>query len=77
MTERKGKYAAGGLTIAAWWLHHSGDDEAWECSNCRLLWKLDNDYTPKDNGMNYCPKCGAKIEHFVRIIPENENTRGW
>lgn len=32
----------------------------WECSGCGLLWVLSNG-GPKDNEMNYCPKCGRRI----------------
>lgn len=32
----------------------------YECSVCGKLWVL-NDGTPKNNEMNYCPKCGAKM----------------
>ena len=33
----------------------------YKCSVCGKLWVL-NAGTPKDNEMNYCPKCGAKME---------------
>lgn len=38
------------------------DDESntWECSKCREWWTL-IEGTPKDNNMNYCPKCGDEI----------------
>jgi len=36
------------------------DMEIWQCSECDSLWTL-NDGTPKENGMEYCPKCGRKI----------------
>ena len=36
------------------------DTGTWECSKCGELWTL-NDGTPKENGMEYCPKCGRKI----------------
>ncbi len=42
-----------------------GDANAWECSECKEWWVL-TDGTPKDNFMNYCPKCGSKIEE-IRI----------
>jgi rubrerythrin len=32
----------------------------WECSVCREWWWL-LEGTPKNNNMNYCPICGAKI----------------
>lgn len=36
-------------------------DDAWECSACGCLWTF-IEGTPKDNGANYCPNCGAKME---------------
>ena len=33
-------------------------DDAWECSVCGCLWTF-IEGTPKDNGANYCPHCGA------------------
>ncbi len=47
------------------------DANAWECSECRDLWIL-NDGTPKDNYMNYCPKCGSKITN-IKIEGGNKN----
>lgn len=38
-----------------------GDTLQYECSVCGKLWVLTFG-TPKDNEMNYCPKCGAKME---------------
>lgn len=32
----------------------------WE-SDCGLSWYMSNDETPKENEMNYCPKCGRKL----------------
>jgi len=42
--------------------HWSQDDDCgyWETS-CGLAWQCSNDETPKENGMNYCPKCGAVL----------------
>ena len=34
------------------------------CSECDEIWVL-NDGTPKDNNMNYCPNCGAKMDMEV------------
>ena len=31
----------------------------WECSICRSRVNLDG--TPNQNGLNYCPNCGAKM----------------
>ena len=41
-------------------------DDGWDgiyyvCSECGCPWTL-IDGTPYDNGMNYCPNCGAKME---------------
>lgn len=41
-------------------------DDGWDgvyyvCSECGCPWIL-IDGTPYDNGMNYCPNCGAKME---------------
>ena len=35
-------------------------DTAWVCSVCGEPWTL-IDGTPKENNMNYCPNCGAKM----------------
>lgn len=37
------------------------DDNYFECSVCGELWVL-IDGTPKDNGMIYCPHCGARMD---------------
>jgi len=52
------------------------DFNTWECSNCRGWWTLNSD-TPKDNNMNFCPHCGAKIvenkiETFEELIERME-----
>lgn len=41
-------------------------DDGWDgvyyvCSECGCPWAL-IDGTPYDNGMNYCPNCGCKME---------------
>lgn len=33
-------------------------------SGCGLLWVFSNDDTPKDNGMNYCLKCGKELKEM-------------
>ena len=35
-------------------------DTAWVCSVCGEPWTL-IDGTPKENNMNFCPNCGAKM----------------
>lgn len=32
----------------------------WE-SDCEYYWQVENGKTPKENGMNYCPKCGREL----------------
>lgn len=36
-------------------------DNSYRCTACGEIWTL-NDGTPKENNMNYCPKCGAYME---------------
>ena len=33
----------------------------YECSVCGEMWTL-NDGTPEENNMNYCTRCGAKMD---------------
>ena len=42
------------------WSRADEDTDLWEGS-CGVAWSLP-DGTPKENGMNYCPRCGAKLE---------------
>jgi len=44
---------------------------AWECSNCDEIWCL-TEGNPKDNSMNYCPQCGARIVGFIEKMDEEE-----
>ena len=37
------------------------DGEYFVCSVCGCPWTL-IEGSPEDNGMNYCPNCGAKME---------------
>ena len=37
------------------------DEDTWSCSVCGEPWTL-TEGTPKDNGMNYCPNCGARMD---------------
>ena len=37
------------------------DENIYECSQCHEIWCL-NDGTPKENNMNYCLNCGAKMD---------------
>ena len=40
-------------------------DEYYECSACKEPWVL-IDGTPLENGMYFCPKCGARMESEVK-----------
>lgn len=44
-------------------LYEEGEDEAYACSVCGKIWFLYG--TPVDNGMNFCPKCGADMRKKV------------
>lgn len=47
------------------------DYNTWECSNCKCDWCIE-DGTPKDNNMNYCPECGARIKKIIEHIEEED-----
>lgn len=32
----------------------------WQCTNCKVLMSIDG--TPKENLLNYCPNCGARMD---------------
>ena len=32
----------------------------WQCTHCKVLMSIDG--TPKENLLNYCPNCGAKMD---------------
>ena len=42
------------------WMVGDYEEGTWECSNCGLLWTL-NDGTPEENNMNFCTYCGADM----------------
>ena len=46
--------------VHAEWLLSDEEEGIWECSVCGKMWVLYG--TPKDNGMNFCPKCGARMD---------------
>lgn len=41
------------------------DEDGLSETSCGLLWECING-TPKENNMNYCPKCGSKIVEVSR-----------
>ena len=43
-----------------------GESE-YKCTNCHDVWYLDEG-TPIENGMYYCPNCGAKMEEYKSDI---------
>lgn len=45
------------------WIRRPYDyhDNTYECSVCGEPWTF-MDGTPEDNGANYCPNCGARME---------------
>lgn len=45
------------------WVIEDYDANLYKCNACELLWVLE-DGTPEYNEMNYCPKCGKKINHI-------------
>lgn len=42
------------------WSRADDDTDLWEGS-CGVAWSL-SEGQPSENGMNYCPRCGAKLE---------------
>lgn len=40
---------------------YSAYDDRYRCSACGEVWEFIKG-TPKDNGANYCPHCGARME---------------
>ena len=34
--------------------------DKWQCTHCKVLMSIDG--TPKENMLNYCPNCGAKMD---------------
>ena len=57
------------------WILYDDDYNAYECSACGEIWCL-NDGTPKENNMNFCMKCGAKMDE--KVCPfTHELCDGW
>ena len=48
------------------------EENVYFCTHCNLAWLLSNDYTPIENQMNYCPRCGAKMEDAVNDGAETQ-----
>lgn len=41
-------------------------DEVW-ASDCGLLWEFNDNGTPEQNQVYYCPKCGKKVEEIQDV----------
>jgi rubrerythrin len=42
------------------WTQSNEDNNVWECSKCDAVW-IFMEGSPKDNEMDYCPRCGRII----------------
>ena len=47
------------------------DWNTWECSSCAEEWCFESG-SPKDNAVNYCPRCGKKVINCIEITNEEE-----
>lgn len=54
---------------------YSAYDDSYRCSACGEVWEF-IEGTPKDNGANYCPNCGAKMLYDDWEEPEINPCRG-
>ena len=45
---------------------HVSFDEVWT-SDCGLLWEFNDNGTPEQNEVYYCPKCGKKVEEIQDV----------
>ncbi len=54
------------------YIQQNDDYNTWECSQCKCDWCIEEG-TPKDNNMNYCPECGARIKNIVEYKEENND----
>ena len=45
---------------------HVSFDEVW-ASDCGLLWEFNDNGTPEQNEVYYCPKCGKKVEEIQEV----------
>ena len=55
----------GGHMICTFTLYDDEED-LWECSNCRYLWRVDG-YALDQKTMKYCQYCGNKIVSGLNI----------
>ena len=46
--------------VHAHWIKEDVDENTYFCSACEALWMLPEG-SPEDNGMHYCPNCGAEM----------------
>jgi len=58
--EEAGKLAAMFVKNVCTYALIDDDSNLWQCSECGEEWILAED-GPKENNMDYCPKCGRKI----------------
>ena len=50
------------------WISFDEEANGWQCSRCGNVWQL-NSGTPKENNMNFCTNCGA------RMVKEHEENK--
>lgn len=51
-------------------IENLGGDSHWMCSSCGVEWYFEAD-GPVENGSNYCPRCGAKMDLEGRHAESN------
>ena len=50
-------------SYAEWkYLYSMGNEEIWQCTNCKTEFTFFNDPRDKEVGCNYCSICGAKMK---------------
>lgn len=49
-----------------WQINDEYEDGLIYYTGCKMDWYLTNDSTLKNNSMNFCPKCGDKIEEDIK-----------
>lgn len=45
----------------------------WQCTNCKVLMSIDG--SPKENLLNYCPNCGAKMDGWDEFDENRKSDR--